>query len=292
MDLDEMWCKEFENMLKLRKANSGILNLYEVPVPDDVLGVVNHNKLVMLSDITEEYYEKLNNSTVFVWNHGELIKRKYDNTGKPMKDKYGNPILVSVPKPDNCIAILSKTSIGVPQKFKSEEGFDFVDIISRTNDDGSKEKYLVYIIPKKYCYEINQTALILTTNKYRVYYQGIQVALTNGNKLYVYIIPYKPTNKESRNYRLLATKDDCDYTRELSSLRDYWIQNGIIFNPQLCECLGGYKGRDNMAIETLPVVMEEYRRYDENKSMDVTSNANTEFSWDDELDKDLNEDME
>ena len=100
----------------------------------------------------------------------------------------------------------------------------------------------------------------------RVYYQGIGLTLKNGSIVYLYVIPYKPTQKE-RGYRVLCSHTNIDYSKEFVAIRDYWLQNNYMFNPALCNLYEGTKGRNNAALIEFPTVLDEYERFNIDKPM-------------------------
>lgn len=262
---EEIFFKEFNQMINQLKATNGVLDLYNLPLPNYNFRV-EKSEIVAIGGIEVEYYEKLNNSECLLWSWGQLKRRKFDYKGEYIKDKDGNQIFVDVTLPHECVAVVSDIVIGVPLKFKSEEHFEYVDMITRRENN---KIYYVYIIPRKYCYKINQVALVANTNKMRSYYDGIGITLKNGNILYLYTIPYKPS-KQIRGYRIIHTKTNNDFSKELTLIKDYWLKNNYMFNPEKCAIMEGIKGRDNLAIQSLPVVMDEYIRFDPSKNMDTS----------------------
>ena len=260
MTNEELFFKEFNAMVLALRAYNGPVNIYDMPLPDIPFHRELH-EIAYIQGIETEYYNKLNESEAIIWKEGKLKRRKFDYRGEYMTDSDGNVITEEVTLPQDCIAIVSEIRIGVPYKFKTEEPFAYVDMVKR--DD---KIYYVYIVPKKYCYKINQTALILNTNKMRVYYQGIGLTLKNGSIVYLYVIPYKPTQKE-RGYRVLCSHTNIDYSKEFVAIRDYWLQNNYMFNPALCNLYEGTKGRNNATLIEFPTVLDEYERFNIDKPM-------------------------
>lgn len=260
-----MFCKEFTKMMNMRKAMTPSFDLQQLDVSPKSVGEVINNDKVYIKGIEEEYFSNLNDTEAIVWSGGKLKRRKYDYQRNYIRDKNGNYVTEDVVIPHDSIAIVSDKRIGVKTDFKSKENFINVEMI-QSKEDPSIVRY-IYIVPRKYCYKLNQTALILSLNKMRSYYQGVSLAMTNGYTIFVYIIPYKPTRNVYKPYRILCTKTDIDYSVELQALQEYWLKRGYIFNPDDCVIEEGYKGRDNMAYEVMPIVLDEYVRYDEEKNM-------------------------
>ena len=261
--LDEIFYKEFNQMMSQLKGINGYLDLSDIPLPPQASNkffIEKHNK-VYIHGIEDEYYGKLNNTEAMLWGSSALRRRKYDYKGEFIRDKNGNYKIEDVPCPHDCVGVVSDKSIGVPAKYKCKNGSQDVDMLTK----GKAAKF-VYIIPRRNCYKLNQTALVLSWNKLRVYHSGVSLALTNGHLLYVYIIPYKPTSVV-RSYRVLHCKTSDNYSEELTMLRDFWIKNNVIFNPEACKLDEIVRGRDNMAFERLDGVLDTYVRFDTDKSM-------------------------
>lgn len=281
LTLEELFCREFNQMMLQRKANTGLFNLSALDLPEGVFGEICTRDKVIIKNIEEEYYSLLNNSGALLWSHGKLSKRKFDYRGEFIK-KDGKYVVEPVTLPHESVAVISDVKIGVPTKFKSKESFDYVDVLHRKNKDGSVDVRYVYIVPREYCYKLNQTALVLSLNKLRVYYYGSSVCLQNGYVLYMYIIPYKATSTRNTNYRVLDTGTDLDeYQTKIDSLIQYWYSRGYLFNYEACQLYEGVKGRTNIAYETLPVIKDSYQRYDEEKSM--ASVDDTQNLWEENM---------
>lgn len=264
--LEEMFYKEFNQMMQMRKAQVGVVGLYDLQVPPIIANSsIAKNEKVLLRGITTEYYSQLEGSEAILLSRPNLKRRKFDYTGKYIQ-KDGNYVFEDVTLHTGCVAVVSPIKIGVPLKFKSDEGFDFVDAIHKSNPDGSTDIRYIYIIPKRYCFKVNQVALVLSLSKLRVYYSGIGMALQCGTVVYLYTIPYKPSKAE-RNYRCLGTKTSLDFSEEINALREYWLKLGILFDYDSCALYEGVKGRINVAYEEFPTVLESYLRYDPEKSL-------------------------
>lgn len=265
--LDEIFYKEFENMMRIRKGATGALELSAVPMPQEAANyfVIEKRDKVFVTNIEDEYYGRLNNSENLLWGRSALARRKFDYKGEYMM-KNGNYIYQDIVCPTECTAIISDLSIGVPLKYKPSEKFEYVDMIVKKDTDGNEQRKYVYIVPKKYCFKLNQTALVLSWNKLRVFYSGVALALQNGHVLYMYIIPYKPSD-QLKNYRILHCKTTDDYSEEIMLLKNFWLQTGVIFNPDLCVLTDYVKGRENMAYQRLDGVLDVYERYNLDKPL-------------------------
>jgi len=167
MGLDELFAREFRAMAQQRVALSGALSLYSIPLPASFSGKVENVKKVIVNGVHDEYYSKLNGVECIHWTKPNLRRRRFGSDGKYICGADGRVITDSVTLPQSCAAVATSVRIAVPLKYKPKEAFDYVDFASRLNPDGSKERRYVYIIPKNYCYAINQLALVLSLNKLR-----------------------------------------------------------------------------------------------------------------------------
>lgn len=265
--LDEIFYKEFTHMMQQLKGMNGQCNLNDIELPPDKAPyfLIEKRNKVIISGITEEYYSKLNGTEALLWGSSALRRRKFDYQGKFLRDRDGHYILQDVPCPHECVAIISPISIGVPNKYKSKEEAQYVDMITKHTPNGDIHRF-VYIIPKKYCYPIKQTALVISWNKLRRFYQGIQLSLQNGSVLYMYVIPYNP-NSQAHNYRVIHCKTSVDYTNEIVAIKDYWVKKNIIFNPAWCQLYDCVRGRENMAYLNLDSTEDIYERFDTSKHL-------------------------
>lgn len=262
MTLDELFYKEFNVMMQDLKGMVGSCNLQDIPLPEQVKSfIIEKRKKVVIKGIEEEHYNNLNETEAYLWGTSSLKRRKFDYKGEYMKDKDGNYIMEDVVCPRDCTAIISDTVIGVPYKFKPKEQFLYVDIL-----DAPTRQMYIYIVPKKYLYMVKQTALVLSWNKLRRFYSGIGVALQNGYTLYMYIVPYNPMSSAT-NYKVLATKTSVDYNKELNIIKNFWIQNNIMFNPDWCVLDEHIRGRVNMAYEPLNGTEDIFERFDLSKPL-------------------------
>lgn len=282
--LEEMFVREFNQMMNQRRSTNNTFDIYKLDIPQGVLGEINKRDMVLINGITEEYYKDLNGSEAILWSDGKLVRRKYDYQGKYIRDENGRYEVQDVTLPHECVAVISDINISVPVKFKSKEPFEYVDCIQKKNPDGTKTVKRVYILPRTYCYKLNQTALVMSLTKLRKYYFGGSYALQNGYTLYMYVIPYRPRAEVSRNYRIIATKTSIDYSREIPAIETYWSQRGYLFNADDCTLFEGVKGRQNLAFENFPPSVDEYQKYNPEVNMS-RQELNTNI-WDDGFDSD------
>lgn len=265
--LEGIFVKEFNQMMLQRKAVSGTPSISSVPVP--VFISLPKLNSVYIKGINEDYYSFLNCEICTLLGRQKLLRRKYDYTGGFISDGESDGYKVEdVVVPQGSVAIASNVRIGVPTKFVSK-GFDYVDYVEKKNSDSKK---YIYIIPKEYCYLVNQSALVISWNKLtRIYYKGFKVALTSGNNLFVYVIPYKPTSM-ILSYRVLKVGlDPNDLDVDLKSLISFWKEMRYIFDPNICVLFEGSTGKSNLAYDILNGGLEYYEKYDLNKSLSKDS---------------------
>lgn len=276
---EEIFYQEFMAMMNQRKAYRGVIALNNIPLPPNNWGVDTHDK-VMIRGINEEYYNKLNDTEAILWSKPRLVRRKFDHNMQFImrKDDPSKPELEEVTLPHKCVAIVSEVKIDVPYsvetrtgkrvKYKASDGFEYVDVINKVKPNGERIVRYIYIVPKVYCYKENQVALVISFNRLRSYYSGAQVSLTNGQYLYLHVIPYKPTSNVSKNYRVLKTQTSSqDFNEDVKNLVNFWVSNSVMFNPSDCVMYEGYKGKENLAYELMPPVLEEFVTYDPLHSM-------------------------
>lgn len=279
-NLDDIFFSEFNLMMRNLKAINGNSSLNNLIIDDYLLDeciIFKHDK-VLINGINEEYYNKLNGTEALLWQRPNLKRRTYDSEGKFIV-KNDNYVLQDVTLPHDCSAIVSDYPIGVKTLFKPKESFDFVDFVV-SNERGRRVNKFIYIVPKKYCYKINQTALVASYNKLtRAFYSGCSIALADGNTVFLYVIPYKPSN-DNKAYRILATGTNPDDLTELcAKLYKSWIDNNLAFNPEICEMFECTKGRSNAAYETFAGRLDSYSfSSDRNLENDIELLEDMEYS--------------
>lgn len=262
--LDQIFAREFKDMAQQRKAMTGAFTLDALAVPKFGVGV-DKKRRVLLMGINDEYYGKLNNEEVIYWARPNLKRRKFGAGGAFLKDNTGKIIVEDVPLTQGCIAVISKTRIGVPLKYKPREDFQYVDCYCRNN-----ECSYIYIIPKKYCYALNQCALVVSLTRLRSFYAGCSVVLCSGHTVYVYVIPYNPL-RETYNYRVLASKTSCNFQKEINQLLNFWVMNNMAFQVADTALSEPVNGSYNVAYNEFSTNLSEFMRFDPNRSLAVNT---------------------
>ena len=172
--LDEIFYKEFMNMLSKRKSMSPVLDLNKLILPPNIGSISNYDK-VYIRGIQDDYYSKLNNTEAILLSRPNLRRRKFDYKGELIR-KNDDYVYEEVDIPNTCVAIVSNIRLGVPLKHKPSEKFIYVDAIEKESD-GKKDIRYIYILPRIYCFKLNQVALVLSLNRIRNYYNGMSIAL-------------------------------------------------------------------------------------------------------------------
>lgn len=289
-NLDDLFLKEFTLMMRQLKGINGNMNLLDLKVPQEVSDkyIIETHEKVFVDSISDEFYSRLNGSVAHVWSRPDLKRRKFDSKGNFIKDKNGNYVLEDVTLPHSCLALVSDRAIGVKTKYKPKEDFVYVDIVPWKLGNQTVKRY-VYIVPRKYCHKVNQTAIAISLNKMtREFYSGFSAALVNGSTVFVYVMPYKPSTAH-RAYRVLATGDNPEALFEAAyNIYKHWIDTGVAFNPDACEIPMSDRGRDNAAKEDLVGLLDSYQFYQEN-TMDKNVESLDTFNYDDNAEDALKE---
>ena len=269
--LDAIFVKEFDNMVRELSATR-TADIFSLPIPDSfsLSKLDTALEQVVIRGVEIDYYCKLNDSIAYLLSRPKLTRKKYNSNGDYVKDKSGNYFTEDVVVHNECVAVLSKVKIGVPNKFKAE-GFEFVDLYI---NEANKELFYIYIVPRCFVYKLNLCALCLSFERPKKLYGGCQVHLTSGHKVYLYIAPYK-ISSVVRNYRVFMVKPSIDFSEPYKTLLTFWGESGIIFNIDymwLSEVVGD---RDNAGYRLLNSTLDEYICFDDSVSM-----ANTQTTVD------------
>lgn len=277
--LDEIFAREFRQTCQKREAITGAINLNAISVPPELSGVQRgFEKMtkVRLKGITDEYYSRLTDSDVFLWLRPHLMRRTFDCEGRFIRDTETNKYITKdVTLPNGCCAVISDKGIGVPLKYSSKEGFDYVDFVTVNG-----KRYFVYIVPKQYAYKMSELCLVLSFNRLRSFYSSMELKLMSGHTLYLSVVPYSPRRAENSNYRVLKVKASRDFSVEWQQLYNYWVSSGVLYPREMCELSMPVRDITNVAYRDLNPTLEEYQIYDYTKSLKDTGNDS--FDIDDE----------
>ena len=256
--LDEIFFREFKNTVQVRAGITNI-KLSDLGIPRGVAkrSIVSKSKLVLLGGIEDSYYSALNNTENILLSRPNLRRRKFGANGKFIV-KNGNFVYEDIALPHGCVAIISDVKIGVPLKYTPKEKFEYVDYIEK----GDKIKY-VYIVPKKYCYKLNQTALVFSFRPLRSYYDGLSIYTQSGHLIYMYVIPYSPMGVANKPYRVIMTRTDLQYKDYVGAILTAWEKYKVVFNRELTQLSEPIRGVDNVGFRVFSPTLENFIRHDE-----------------------------
>lgn len=242
-------------------------NYVDIPLPElkTMLNGTPKGYMATVKGIKEPFFERLNGEEVQLVGRTTLKKRQVLSDGSFRKDSKENFVYTQIPVKHDCVAILSRRSVGLKRfvevngmkkEHKVSEGFRYVDYIETENG----RKY-IYIVPKTFVYRLSLCALVLTPNKHRVYYKGCKLALQNGNYIYLHVIPFK--FRENLSYRVLGVKAGFDFDTEVNQILRFWTEIGVIFDPKLTALEGTVSGVTNLGIMDLEGTcsLEDYVPY-------------------------------
>lgn len=262
---DSIFAREFKAMMDGRRSlTSGFkLSVLPLPVIDTMLQGVPKGRMALIRGIKELFFDRLNNQDVQLVGRTSLQKRQVLSDGTFRLDNNGQFVYDQIPVSHNCIAILSPISIGIRrfvdgQEHRPSDGFRYVDYIESPNNS----RRYIYIVPKQFVYRLELCALIITSNKRRVFYKGCRLALQNGNYVYLYVIPYK--YRANMDARVLGVKSSFNFDKEVTAILNYWAETGVIFFPCLTALTDNISGVSNLGIVDLEgtVASDDYRRFD------------------------------
>ena len=309
-NLDDMFIQEFKSMMNQRKTVTGSISVHPYkdslgktidifPIPEKIIKTQNIIKthLVYIQGIQDEYYSKLNGLTCMLWTKAKLSRKLIDYKGNFILNEDGTVKIEDVTVPMNCCAVIAEIPIGVTTEYEKSNKCDckYVDKIER-EILGVKRTLFVYIIPKQYCYMVNQSALILTLSKFGEnsikgrFYTGIEIAFTNGYYGYLYVIPYNPIRQAG--YRIIATgTHPKPLSKVAAELYRFWTERGLVFYDSFCATPNSEKGIDNPAKRDIRGNIEEYEFHnphamDRETTIDIDM-SNTNFEDDNLTKEDL-----
>lgn len=264
---DDLFFREFKDMMNGRKSLSRTLNLVDLPLPSikSMTAGVPKLHMALVKGVKEPFFDRLNTKEVQLIGRTQLKKRQVMSDGNFQRDKDGKYMYIQVPVPHGSVAILSTLSIGL-RRYVGEgdkkrqhvvsDGFRYVDYV----ENNGTRKY-IYIIPKEYVYRLNMCALIMTPNKRRSFYRGSKLALQNGNYVYLYVVPYQ--YRDILDQRVLGVKSSFNFDEEVSDILAYWMQIGVIFNLRATALDSQVNGITNLGILPLEgtCVSEDFVRH-------------------------------
>ena len=274
-NMDILFKREFTSMMAARKAEAGVVNIEKIPIPPipTISKGKPTNKLGTIRGVEEEYFEKLNNSTIELLPRMELQKRQVLADGSFRKDKEGNYVTDHIPVPQGSLAILSDISIGMKNTkmvgkrkviYKPSEGYRYVDFVTTPNG----RKY-IYIVPKSVVFEYNVCALVISQHRKTKFYRGIKVALQSGSYVYMFVVPY--TYRSTADQHIIGIKPDYNFEKEIQYIVKKWSEVSISFDITKTTVVDNNGVAINLAISDLdPTLLPENYIKCEGKSLTDT----------------------
>lgn len=246
MTLEQLFSREFKSAVVL----TGNKDIFSIPLPEssknwEVSGV----NMYAIQNIEDTYYGNLNKSIVSrVPPENRLARRRIDKAKRSfMRDESGNFVYDEVVVPTGSMAVVSEIKIGLPYNYKLD-GFDYVDFVEKPN--GVIE--FIYIIPKKFLYQVNQTALVLSVKNMKNY-SGMGYTTWRNGRIFLHIIPYKPSASYVGS-KVLKTGYSLNFSAEIKEIIAFWINNNLIPNITLTELSTG----ENLALKKTDVGYNEF----------------------------------
>lgn len=276
--LDAMFLKEFRETMRYRRANTEMV-LSDIPVPEGLQSNLPRRKIAIARGITDEKYKVLNfdktdKTKLSLVGRQKTEQTIYTSDGKPRVDTDGNIKTRDYTVPRDSLAVISE--IPISSLYKSKEGFDFID---RVEGQNGKRKFM-YLVPKKYLYEVNMCALVIRLDKLRNSYTAIQVTLTNGHKVYIHVVPFKPTKALNQGSKYIKVKPSANFDKEIMELLNYWQLVGVMFNREYTAFSEPVNGVSDCALEQYDTTLDTFMLYDRNKPLDKsTDEDDLESDW-------------
>lgn len=267
-ELDRIFKKEFDKTMSQRRGITGQFNIQNVPIPQEAQTDIVKKNSVYLWGIPEEleYFNELNTTEALKVGRASLKKRTIDRNGHYKKDENGRDVTIDVDVPNGCIAVLSEKWIQVPETYnvKKKGDFYYVDVLHREYR-GKDKKLYIYIVPKRYCYDVNKVALVISKDKKTNLYGGYKINLQNGFPVYLEIVPYKPEASNNAATKVICVKNSTDFNKEIQLVLKFWETKGIIFHiadmyVEGCDC-------QNLVVRELVANLDDYIPVNREKSL-------------------------
>ena len=246
---DDVFAAEFSVMMTYRKNNGGATNpAYSIPniqVPKlpTLIKTKERSLYAKVLNISELYYDKLNEQLVEVIKDRIIKYRKPLNDGSYQKDEDGKVKLFDYHVDADSFVVKTTVNIrksnyvrnsngefeldrsGKKIRYTESKGFGYIDY-----EDVDGVRYFLYSVPKKYLYKANMTALVLSSHAHPSSYYGYKLAFVNGLYYYLCVIKYRREQNDNTS-RVLGIADKVDFKPEISELLTMW------------QGLGKYKGK-------------------------------------------------
>lgn len=212
-------------------------DIYSFPLPEVSKDwSVSKCEVYRVEGIEKELFKELNNKVVNGLPKGYSVKRRKINkaTRGFLTNDEGEFEYEDFTVPSGSLVVRSKRSLDLPYSIytKPEDGFGYVDF---TETDGERE--FLYVIPKEYLFQVNQTALAISVKDMKNF-SGMGFKTWTMGYVYIHVIPYKP-NLSYTGTRILKTGIGLQYGEEISAIVDKWQADGVIPIIELCNLEDG-----------------------------------------------------
>ena len=217
------------------------LNVKNLPIPFKKPVLVEK---LFVKGIEDDKYSILNNHYVVKRKQNSMKRNLYKNNGEVRGEtnytaKEGN------------LLVVTQDNLRLPFKYEpTDNRLEYVDF--QVNQG---VRSFIYSVPKEYLYRTQQTALILCQNQKKSHYGGMQITLTNGHSIYLYITSLRSIRETEGNIALV-TKVGIDYTKELAFLQKKWLEKGIIFPREALELEHVVNDTTNLGYKTFQSTMD------------------------------------
>lgn len=254
-DLENVFIKEFKRNIR---SHNVVKNIFDVPLPSIVKEwEISGSELFGIKGIPSEagLFSGLNKSIVKKLPKGSIAsRRKVDLVKRDfVRDSNNRYVYEDVKIPSGSMVIISRKALELPYGYKSPlDGFGYIDFI----ENRGKREY-TYYIPKTCIYSLHQTALVLSVKNMKNF-AGMGYLSWNFGLIYLHIIPYKP-NYKYVGTKVLKTGLKLNYSEEVKSIVDFWVNNDIIPNIALCDTI--LEG--NLVVKETATGYENYEVVDE-----------------------------
>lgn len=254
--LESVFIKEFNRSMASSIKSK---NIYQIELPEESkTWRVSGCEMYAVRGITPEaggLYTGLNKTVVSKLPKGMVAsRRKVDLVTRDFKrDANGRYIYEEVKVPKGSMVVLSRVNLNLKFGYKSnEDGFEYIDFVS--NKDGRE---YMYIVPKKYIYKLNQTALALSVKNMKNF-SGMGYKTWDSGVIFLHVIPYNH-NVRYVGTKILKTGTTLNYKKEVEAIISYWVKNNIIPDIKLCNT----EEKGNLILKETSAGYYEYEQYEE-----------------------------
>lgn len=260
--VNQLFVKDFKKMMTIRASSGLNVNLQMLSNGQEYR--VNKN-MGYIKGIKEPFYERLNKSKCTIIYKTKVGKPQVKADGTYRLDEEGKEVVDHIPVPREAVLICTTVNIMLRKKtqdgadYEEKENFRYIRYVDKI-EKGERTRYFYYIVPREHVYKVNLTALIITKNRRKNYYNGLRVALVDGSYAYLYTVPHKGVREDTF---VIYTEATTDYSSLLLQVANSWVQQGYAFDYVSCQVELPDKGEINVAYQVLAPTLfhEDYVPY-------------------------------